>query len=307
MPYKRSIPKSTLLLAAVCAVLSAATAAVGWFAFHSSPRLPNTPAQDMNLPLSLPETIPQPVSNQLSATSELLFDTQNNSIAFEHNGFERRPIASLTKLVTAMVALDNTIPLQKEADINLDEYVIGGQLLLQPGERVTMKDLLAASLVGSANNTTLAYVRQLGIPTEEFIRQMNRKAIALGLEQTEFFDVTGLDSRNVSTAYEVARLASEAFTKYPLIAQLTSQKSYDFTVRVSNREHSIKNTNKLISEQGQTLTGSKTGFLYEAGYCLVARGDGPARNRIAVVLGSSSEEESFADIQRLLYTDEYGI
>jgi len=277
------------------------TAGVGWVAFSYEPSKPSEAKVDgASVRLGLPGFIKNADDHELSAKSAILLNTTDDSIAFEHNGFDRRPIASITKLMTAMVAIDHKINLEQEGDILPNEYVIGGQFILHPGEKATMRDLLAASLVGSANNATLAYVRQLGIPEEEFVREMNRKAITLGLEQTEFFDVTGLNPKNTSTAYEVAKLAKEAFTNYPIIADLTAQTGYDFVAIGSGREHTIKNTNKLISEWGITSTGSKTGFLYEAEYCLVMRGGEGKENSIAVVLGSPTEYDHFADTQKLL-------
>ncbi len=171
------------------------------------------------------------------------------------------------------------------------------------GEKVTMRDLFAASLIGSANNATLAYVRELGIPEEEFVKKMNRKAIMLGLEQTEFSDVTGLDVGNISTAYEVVMLAHTAFTEYPDIAHMTSSKEYSFTVKESDREHTMRNSNKLMAEWGIDVSGGKTGYLYEARYCLVVKGVGKDERLMAVVLGSPSEVEHFADIKKLLNMD----
>lgn len=299
-PYKRRIPKSTWLLALATIGLACVTGLVGWAAYRYVPAKPHPQVGGTSLRFGLPGLSEQERSSDLSAKSALVLDTSDDSIAFEHNGFERRSIASITKLMTAMVALDYRIDLNYEGTILPQEYVTGGQLLLHPGERATMRDLLAASLVGSANNATLAYVRELGIPSDEFVRQMNRKAISLGLEQTEFTDVTGLDPNNVSTAYEVARMAEVAFTQYPIIAELTSQPGYEFVAKGTDRHHVIKNTNKLISEWGDVLTGSKTGYLYEAEFCLVARGSGESEHHIAVVLGSPSEFDHFNDIKRLL-------
>jgi D-alanyl-D-alanine endopeptidase (penicillin-binding protein 7) len=163
-----------------------------------------------------------------------------------------------------------------------------------------MKDLFNASLLGSANNATLAYVRQLGITQEAFVQEMNRKAITLGLEQTEFTDVTGLSPENVSTAYEIAIMAHHAFTNYPEISQATSQKEYAFTVRGTAREHTIKNTNKMVQEGSLEVIGSKTGFLYEAGYCLVIEGAGKYKGIVAVVMDTPSEDAQFVEIDRLL-------
>ncbi len=245
----------------------------------------------------------QATAKQFRAVSVLLWDTDEQKILWQQNAFERRPLASITKLMTAIVALDYGIPWDKQVTILPGEYGVGGQLQLFSGETVSMKDLVNASLVGSANNATLAYVRELGLPQGEFILAMNRKAVSLGLEQTEFKDVTGLDLGNVSNAYEIARLAAEAFTNYPDIARITAQKDYSFTISGSEREHTIRNTNKLISESGLVTHGSKTGYLYESQYCLVVQGEGNTAGLVAVVLGSPSEAENFADVLRLLKMD----
>lgn len=292
--------KSTILLFGLCVgLLVAITAVITRVAtYHPAADIPQPGGA--YIPLGLPIETNRP-QKDFDAGSVMLLDTTNNHIMFEQNAFERRPIASISKLMTAMVALDYGMPWEKEVDIQLEEYVQGGQLLLHPGEKVTMRDLFHASLAGSANNATLAYVRQLGIPKEEFVREMNRKAVELGLEQTEFRDVTGLSPENLSTAYEVAVMAKTAFAKYPAIRAATVAKEYAFTVRGSNREHVIHNTNKLIADLNEQAGGSKTGYLYEAGYCLVMQGEGEIGTRLGVILGSPSEQGNFADMRRLLH------
>lgn len=261
----------------------------------------NPQVEGANIAFGLPSEGGGESTGLFRAASAVVWNSETQQIQFEQNAFERRPIASITKLMTAMVALDRGISWEQQATIELEEYVQGGRLLLQPGETVTMRDLFHASLMSSANNATLAYVRSLGIPAEEFVREMNRKAVSLGLEQTEFTDVTGLDVGNISTAYEVARFAATAFENYPDIARATSMGEYTFTVSSSGREHTLHNSNKLITEWGETVSGSKTGYLYEARYCLVVRGSGDAGNRLAVLLGSPSEIESLAEMKKLLH------
>jgi len=294
------VAKSTIVLAIVCVGLCATLGLVAWqlVKYAQNPGVPLAGGSSFNL--GLPDLKPEDDVSLVSAESALLYDINNGGILFEQNGFERRPIASITKLMTAMVALDHGIPWDQTADIQSEEYVQGGRLLLHPGEHVTMRDLFNASLLGSANNATLAYVRQLGMPKEEFVRRMNRKAIELGLEQTEFEDVTGLSPRNVSTAYEVAVIAKTAFSQYPEIAAATSQAEYKMVVGESGREHTIRNTNKLVSEWGDAASGSKTGYLYEAKYCLVMQGAGESADKIAVVLGSPSENSHFSEVKQLL-------
>lgn len=236
----------------------------------------------------------------LEAASVMLWDTAKEEIVWQQNAFERRPVASLTKLMTAMVAIDAGMPWEQAATINPDEYGLGGNLLLLPGESVTMRDLFTASLLGSANNATHAYVRALKISEEEFVRRMNRKAIELGLEQTYFTDVTGLKPSTVSTAYEVARMAQVAFQLYPDIARATAQAEYAFTVQGSEREHIIKNTNRLVTDHLLAVTGSKTGYLDDAKYCLVVQGAETTSRLIAVVLGSPSQAVNEQEVYKLL-------
>lgn len=288
---------STIILAAVVLVLAALTGTISWqLITHRSA----APTVSSAVAFGVPDVRPNEPEPAFQARSALLYDATTQTIKFEQNGFERVPIASLTKLMTAMVALDYGIDWDHLTTIHLAEYLHGTRLLVHPGEELTMHDLFMASLLGSANNATKAYVRELGIAEEEFIREMNRKAIALGLEQTAFTEPTGLDEGNISTAYEIARLTSYALANYPEIAAATSQAEYTITFAGSGRTHTMRNSNKLISEDHQTYAGSKTGYTYEAGYCLVVQGVGPTQGRIAVLLGSPSEPRHFADIQRLL-------
>lgn len=289
-----------MYLAGLCLGLSVVLGAVVWWLVRS-PKAEPAAAVEGVLQIGLPNVQSNNKKRRVvDANSALLWDTRAQVIRFEQNGFERHPIASITKLMTAMVALDLGPEWDREVAIEPNEYVIGGRLILAPGESVTTRDLMHASLMSSANNATLAMVRTLGLPEREFVRAMNRKVIELGLEQTEFVDVTGLDPGNVSTAYEVARLAEAAWRDYPVIAEITSKAEYTFTISGTGREHTIKNSNKLITEYGLSLTGSKTGYLYESNFCLVVQGEGTLGSRIAVVLGSPSERDNLSDTKKLL-------
>ncbi|HSX24520.1 MAG TPA: hypothetical protein VLG69_00980 [Candidatus Andersenbacteria bacterium] len=293
--------RMTVFLAIICVVLSCAVGTILFHIVHAEPATTSI-LSNTGIQLGLGEDVQaaEPSTPIFQATSALLYDGDSKQILFQQNAFERRPLASITKLMTAMVALDHGIDWNKSANILPNEYTVGGELVLSPGETVTMKDLFNASLLGSANNATMAYVRQLGIPTDEFVQEMNRKAVELHLEQTEFHDVTGLTAQNVSTAYEIAVMANYAFTHYPEISQATSQKEYTFTVQGTNREHTIHNTNKFAQTGEMNVTGSKTGFLYEAGYCLVVQGADALKNRVAVVMNDPSEDAQFIEVKRLL-------
>lgn len=289
--------RSTIWLAIGCLALAAAS--VGTYIYAANLPMVNQAAEvkgELNVGLDLENAERNDGFNSLSV---LLWDKETETIRYEKKGFEKRPIASLTKLMTAMVLLDNGIDWEKEAEILPEEYVVGGKLILQPGEKVTMRNLFNVSLLGSANNVTLALVRESGIEEIEFVRQMNRKAIELGLEQTSFTEATGLDTGNVSNAFEAAKLAEAAFD-YPEIAEASSRHEYVFTVAGSGREHNIKNTNKLIAQGNLKVSGSKTGYLDEAGYCLVMKGAGKAEGLIAVVLGSPTEGDNMEESRKLL-------
>ncbi|OGY37201.1 MAG: hypothetical protein A3E36_01210 [Candidatus Andersenbacteria bacterium RIFCSPHIGHO2_12_FULL_45_11b] len=291
----------TVFLILVCAGLSLSLGVVVSRIIHAQPAsMPLSGGGNIQLGLSYDAQSKTQDSSAIQSSSALLYDGDAQMILFQKNGFERRPLASITKLMTAMIALDHGISWNQDANILPSEYVEGGELILNPGETVTMKDLFNASLLGSANNATMAYVRQLGISKEDFVQEMNRKAVELRLEQTEFHDVTGLGVQNVSTAYEIAVMANYAFTHYPEIAQATSQKEYSFIVRGTHREHTIRNTNKYVQTEKMNVTGSKTGFLYEAGYCLVVQGADALKNRVAVIMNSPGEETQFIETKRLL-------
>lgn len=293
--------KATIFLVVICTGLSLALGGVIANIIKASHvSIPLSGGSSIQLGVADDALASQKNSLTFQATSAILFDGGSNQILFQQNAFERRPLASMTKLMTAMVALDHGITWDQQANILPNEYVEGGELVLTPGETVMMKDLFNASLLGSANNATMAYVRQLGMSKDEFVQAMNRKAVELHLEQTEFHDVTGLTSQNVSTAYEVAVMAHYAFTHYSEISKATSQKEYAFTVHGTNRKHTIHNTNKPVQLGEMNVTGSKTGFLYEAGYCLVVEGADALKNRVAVVMNDPSEDAQFAEIKRLL-------
>ncbi len=274
--------------------LAGTVAALGPRLIKSEERVNQT-----NFDIGLNDVRTEGNSDVVESASALLWDSEAQVIKYEVNGFERRPIASLTKLMTAMVALDFGVDLDQAMTILPEEYRIGGRLVLAPGESVTMRDLLHASLMGSANNATLALVRGTGVDEAEFIRAMNRKAIELGLEQTEFVELTGLDFHNISTAYEMAKIAESAWRDYPIIAEITSKIKYQYIVGGSGREHTIVNTNNLMVDYGYELAGSKTGYLYEAGFCLAVR-KAADHDLIAIVLGAPSEWDSMSDARTLL-------
>ncbi|MDD5043233.1 MAG: serine hydrolase [Patescibacteria group bacterium] len=178
------------------------------------------------------------------------------------------PLASLTKLMTALVLLDLNLDWNKEviitaAALNYPKDKVGedatSEVDLQEGDRVSFRDLWVAMLVASSNQAAVALADSAGLPREEFVYLMNAKAESFGLKKTKFFDMTGLDSHNVSTPKEMALLAKTAFA-FPEIAD--TSKSTEYVINTPSR--SIKVNNRNYSLLGFNPDGVKTGFLVEA-------------------------------------------
>ncbi len=230
------------------------------------------------------------------ARNAILLDPTTGEVLFEKNSSRSVPIASLTKLMTAMVFLEQKPDLTREVEVTQTELSGAGHTQLRRGEHVPLGELLHMSLMCSDNVATRTIARESGLPAADFIARMNRKAVELGLTGSRFVEFTGLDEHNVSTASDVARMLHAAANE-PLIQQITTTRSYEF--RTARRWHAINNTNRLLYSRYEIL-GGKTGFIIEAGYCFATwvRTDG--RDLIAVVLGAPTNATRFADAVRLL-------
>lgn len=238
----------------------------------------------------------------LAADKAYVQSLDNRASFYSKKADEVQPIASITKLMTALVFLDYNPGWNEVYTITKEDSIEGGRLHLFPGDRVKIKDMLATSLIASDNGATLALVSASGLSREEFVSEMNVKAKALGLKQTKFFEPTGLDDANVSTAREVALLAKEVLLK-PEIEKLVSLKEYNFTTE-NGREKKIESTNYLLFDEEDndfSVLGSKTGYTDMAGYCFVGRfSDKDSREIISVVLNSDGRNERFRESKKLI-------
>lgn len=231
----------------------------------------------------------------VSASSVFVIDPVSNTIILAKNEYTPHPMASITKLMTAMVALEHGVSMSKMETLLEEDEVGGARLRVDIGTRLTVGDLFYATLVGSANNAAHALARSAGLPMEDFIEAMNDKADGLGLKNTEFADPTGLEVDNTSTAVEVAALAKTAFDNYT-IRKAASTASY--TLYANGEERKIKNTNGLLTDpyNGLIVLGGKTGYLHESKWNLVVKMmDSRYRPLIVVMLGSDTKMNSFRD------------
>jgi D-alanyl-D-alanine endopeptidase (penicillin-binding protein 7) len=234
---------------------------------------------------------------RIRSAAAMIYNPATDEVLWASNPLEPRPIASITKVMTALVLLDY------QRDLALDVVVSGRDVRrastthVRRRERVTLDDLLHLALVASDNAAARAIARASPWGTRGFVDRMNRKAEELGLESTRFVDPSGLDERNVSSPYDVARLIATAMAE-PALARILAKPSYRF--RTSRRRVAVRNTNRLVRD-GAVVRGGKTGYISEAGYCLATIAESPSGTPLAVVvLGARSNTERFAEVRRLV-------
>lgn len=237
---------------------------------------------------------------KVTAPSAIVLDLPSGEILFEKNSHRQQPIASLTKLMSALVFLENSPDFEQEAEITQGDWQPDSTVALYTGDKLSLRDLFYSSLAGSANNATMALMHASSLSEENFVKKMNNRARLLGLKNTYFTEPTGLDSGNVSTAYDIARLAAYALRDGNIKKAVTTT-DYSFNIHNTGRFQKVTNTNKLL-KSFLNITGGKTGFTDAANYCLASRIVNDRGNEImVVVLGSASEESRFQEVKGLAW------
>jgi len=242
---------------------------------------------------------------EISAKSAVVINLRNASLVYEKNSDEVWPIASISKMMSALVLLqDLNLDLEKYYTIKDSDKRNGGRQYLFTGDEVKVSDLLALSLIPSENTSVIAMISSLGLSEEEFVKKMNGKAKELGLSNTVFFDPTGLDARNVSTAKEVAVFLQRALA-ISEIQNLAKNYNYKFTTKQGS-VRKVVSTNELLEYSfpdgyNVKVLGGKTGYNDRAGYCFGAKFViNNNQEYISVVLNASTLKNRFADTRRLL-------
>ncbi len=231
------------------------------------------------------------------ARSAIVMDPETGEVLYVKNAETAVPIASLSKLMTVMVFLEQNPDLGRTVVVARAEREGAGHSQLRAGEAVELGDLLHMCLMSSDNCATRVLTRESGLPLDDFLARMNRKALELGMSHTRFVECTGLDERNVSTAADVARMLRAA-ASVPLIREISTTREYAFAS--ARRTHEVRNTDRLLYSQRYTIMGGKTGFIQEAGYCFATWIRTEGRDLIAVVLGAPTAATRFADTVRLV-------
>ncbi len=244
----------------------------------------------------------------ISAAGAIIMTEKDGEVLWEKNSTVARPLASLTKLVAIWTflaqrpSLNQTIAYRVQDENYNYQYCKpseSARLKLKEGETLTLENLVYSTLVGSANNAVETLVRASGLSRPEFIKNMNQQVKIWGATSTIFFDPTGLDPKNVSSPYDYAIITKEVFLN-PLIKKISVTNNYKFSTINTKKSHSISNTNSLIRAQIYPIIGSKTGYLDEAGYCLMTRVKAPKDNLIIVNFGSTSSATNFFDNEQLI-------
>ncbi|HLZ35090.1 MAG TPA: D-alanyl-D-alanine carboxypeptidase family protein [Nitrospira sp.] len=203
----------------------------------------------------------------IKATALYLVELKSGRVLLEKNATRRLPPASLTKIMTALVALD-TAPLQQVVKIDSRALFHQSSLKLQAGEEFLLRDLLTAMLVASANDACEAVARHIGGDDKQFVALMNERAGKLGLKNTHFANPCGFDAPgHYSTVVDLAKLTEQAL-RVPEISMMVRTVTRDIATVDGTRRLSLNSTNELLLDPD--VTGVKTGYTSKAGRCLIA-------------------------------------
>ena len=238
--------------------------------------------------------------DEVTAPSAVLIEPETMKVLYEKNGHEQRACASVTKIMTLILVMEAI----DAGKLNWDQMITasahaasmgGSDIWLEEGEQMSVKDMVKATVVASANDAAVALAEAVSGTEDEFVRQMNEKAKALGMENTVFKNCNGLDEEgHLTTAYDVALMSCELI-KHEEIFEFTSI----WMDELRDGKTQIVNTNKLLKSYNG-ITGLKTGTTSQAGSCISATAERDGLSLVTVVLGSETGTERFKAAATLL-------
>ena len=252
-------------------------------------------------------TVHDPAALKLASANVLVLDASANAPVYAKAANEVTPIASLTKLMTAIVTLDAGLPLDEPIAIDTEDfdYLKGTRSRLRMGAELPRREMLRLALMASENRAAASLARNYPGGTDAFVAAMNEKARALGMTRTRYADPTGLSARNVSTARDLALLVSAA-AEYPLIREFSTTPSHYVEVQSTGQLLGFNNTNRLVANTGWDILLSKTGYIREAGKCLVMLATIASKPFVIVLLDSAGRYTRLGDAERVRYWLETG-
>lgn len=234
----------------------------------------------------------------LRSAAAMVQDAETGEILFGKNASTVTPIASITKLMTAMVVLDAGLNLNQNITISRKDMdsLRGTHSRLKPGASLSRDELLRLALMASENRAAAALGRSYPGGIEAFLRAMNYKAQMLGMSDTHFDDATGLSSGNVASAEDLVKMVRAAHS-YEIIRNYTTATGHD--VQVAGRQLAYRNTNRLVKNENWNIGLSKTGYTDDAGRCLVLQAELAGRQVIIVLLDSWGKLTRIGDANRI--------
>jgi D-alanyl-D-alanine endopeptidase (penicillin-binding protein 7) len=235
----------------------------------------------------------------LKSAAALVVDFNDGQTIYGKNTQGVTPIASITKLMTSMVVLDANLPLDETiyvdtADLDSIKHTYSR---LAVGTGLPRRDMLRLALMSSENRAAASLSRSYPGGVAAFTAAMNRKAVELGMLNTHFVDSTGLSSENVSTAEDLVKMVKGAY-QYPLIREFTTTSAHEVET-VAGRNLQFRNSNGLVKNPAWEIGLSKTGYISEAGRCLVMQTKIGARHVVIVLLDSWGKYTRLADANRI--------
>jgi serine-type D-Ala-D-Ala endopeptidase (penicillin-binding protein 7) len=240
----------------------------------------------------------QSLGPRISATSAIVVDANSGAVLYEKHANQSWPMASIVKLVSALVFLEADPVLDQRIEMLEEDDRAGGDDFIRPGEAATLADYLEASLLASANNATIVLARSTGLTEAAFVERMNQKVQSLGMHDTRFTEPSGLSPKNVSTAQDTAKLLGEV-SKHELITEITGTHQGFIRVYPAAINRRALTTNHLMGSIVFVEFG-KTGYLDESLYNLAAAVSTREGNTLYIVtLGSESNEDRVQDAKNL--------
>ncbi|ODV06500.1 MAG: peptidase S11 [Rubrivivax sp. SCN 70-15] len=235
---------------------------------------------------------------KLASNVALVIDQDTNQVLFSKNSDAVLPIASITKLMTAMVVIEAQLPMDEVLTITQDDVDTEkhSSSRLRVGTQLTRGEMLHLALMASENRAAHALGRYYPGGLSAFVEAMNRKAQSLGMTDTHYVEPTGLSSNNQSSAHDLTLLVKAAYEQ-PLMRELTTSREAE--VEVGRRQLQFHNTNGLVRSPRWDIGLQKTGFINEAGRCLVMQAQLAGRKLIMVLLDSAGRYSRFADAERI--------
>ncbi len=231
------------------------------------------------------------------AAAAIIFNPATGEVLWQENAQDKRSIASITKVMTAVVFLEDNPDLEQTVTVERGDVYAASTTYLKANDRLKIGDVLHLTLIASDNAAARVLARVSHGGPASFVERMNEKALELGLEATTFADPSGLNPANISSAYDLSRLISFAAAD-ERIAPIMRTANYSFPT--NRRTISIHSTNRLVMGGDIDVLGGKTGFITKAGYCLATLLRLPSGNQVAVVvLGARSNPGRFWETRHL--------